>query len=261
MNGQIDERSDLKIPSTKYKLDEHLITVFNPISPVSESFRRLRTGIQFAQLDVPIKTFLITSPAPSEGKTTIAANLAVVFAQTDNRVLLVDTDLRRPKMHTLFGLKKSPGITDYLFGKVKLEDVIHRDVLENLDVLCCGTSPPNPAEILGSKKMKEFIEQTKVLYDYILFDSPPLLAVTDAAVLATVVDGAVLVVSAGMSNIPSLDRAIEQITNVSGRMLGVLLNNFDLVKAYGGYYRSYRYGYYAKEYRHYHSTSSQYKKH
>jgi tyrosine-protein kinase Etk/Wzc len=202
----------------------------------------------------------VTSAAPTDGKTTVAANLAIVFAQTGDRILIIDADLRRPKIHSMFGLRKSPGLTDCLVGKSSPKDVIHRDTHENLDVLCCGMAAPNPAEILGSRKMKEFLEQLKGQYDYILFDSAPVLAVTDSPVLATIVDGTILVVSANSTNIHALDRSIEQINFVGARLLGVLLNNLDLVKAYGAYSRSDQYGYYAKEYSHYHGTKSQSKK-
>ena len=260
MDHAIVEQSDRVIPPALYKLDEHLVTVFNPLSPISESFRRLRTSIQFAQVDIPIKTILVTSSAPSEGKTTVAANLAVTFAQTGDRVLIIDTDLRRPRIHSMFGLKKASGLTECLIGKSTMKDVVHRDVVENLDVLCCGTAPPNPAEILGSRRMREFLEQAKGLYDYIIFDSSPVLAVSDAPVLATIVDGTILVVSASITNIHALDRAIEQINFVGARLLGMLLNNFDLIRAYGAYSRSDQYGYYAKEYSHYHNPNSRNRK-
>jgi capsular exopolysaccharide synthesis family protein len=133
---------------------------------------------------------------------------------------------------------------------------VNKNVVENLDVLCCGTTPPNPAELLGSKRMQEFVKQMTARYDLVLFDSPPLLAVTDAAVLSTVVDGAILVVSAGSTRTAAIHRAKEFLTTVGGKLLGCVLNNFDVKKAYGGYYGSYSYGYYGYGYGYYHTNGN-----
>ena len=146
-------------------------------------------------------------------------------------------------------------MTDLLFGKSDFEEVVQKDVQKNLDIVGCGTVPPNPAEILGSRKMHEFVDQINQIYDVVLFDSPPLLAVTDAAVLGTGVDGSILVVSVGKTRAPAIERASEFLTGVGGKMLGVVLNNFDIRKAYGGYYGSYRYGYYGYGYGYYHSSN------
>lgn len=238
----------------KDKFDPHLVSYFNPLSPLAEAYRRLRTNVLYAQLDSPLKSFLVTSPNPSEGKSTTIANLAVAFAQAEKKVLLVDADMRRPTIHTHFGLSKNPGITDLFVGASTFEEVVNKGVAENLDVLCCGTTPPNPAELLGSKRMQDFIKQMTIKYDLVLFDSPPLLAVTDAAILSTIVDGAILVVSAGTTRAAAIHRATEFLSTVGGKMLGVVLNNFDVRKAYGGYYGSYSYGYYGYGYGYYHSS-------
>ncbi|MBI5473515.1 MAG: CpsD/CapB family tyrosine-protein kinase [Ignavibacteriae bacterium] len=235
--------------------DPLLVSHFNPLSPLAEAYRRLRTNVLYAQMDTPLKSFLVTSANPSEGKSTTIANLAIAFAQAEKRVLLVDADMRRPTLHTRFGLSKNPGVTDLFVGTATFEEVVNKDVVDNMDVLCCGTTPPNPAELLGSKRMQEFIQQMSIKYDLLLFDSPPLLAVTDAAVLSTGVDGAILVVSAGATRAAAIQRASEFLTGVGGKLLGVVLNNFDVKKAYGGYYGSYRYGYYGYGYGYYHSTS------
>lgn len=238
------------------EFDRHMVTYYNPLSSLSEAYRRLRTNVLYAQLDSPLRSFLITSPNPSEGKSTTIANLAVTFAQAERRVLLVDADMRRPTLHNHFGLQKNPGLTDLFVGSTSFEEIVNKDVVENLDVLCCGTTPPNPAELLGSKRMQEFIKQMTIKYDLVLFDSPPLLAVTDAAVLSTAVDGALLVVSAGSTRAAAIQRAAESLINVGGKVLGVVLNNFDIKKAYGGYYGSYRYGYYGYGYGYYHSNGN-----
>ena len=238
--------------------DIHLVAYHNPFSPVAESFRHLRTNVQYAQLDKPLKTILVTSPNPKEGKSTTAANLAVTFAQTEQRVLLVDADMRRPTIHSLFGLKKDPGLTDLLFGSATLEEVTKQGVLDNLWIINAGTTPPNPSEILGSIKMKKFIETVRLAYDIVIFDSPPVLAVTDAAVLATAVDGTLLVVSSDQTHVQALGRATEVLKGIGNTAVGVVLNNFDIRKAYGGYYGSSRYGNYG--YGYYYSTDGEKKK-
>lgn len=236
--------------------DNHLVTYFNPLSPISEAFRRLRTNILYAQLDTPLKSILVTSSSPAEGKTTTIANLALTFAQAEKRVLLVDADMRLSTLHDMFHLPKNPGITDLLVGTAPFDEVVHHNVIEHLDVLCCGTTPPNPAEQLGSRRMQEFIRQMSEQYDLVLFDSPPLLAVTDAAVLSTSVHGVVLVVAAGETSAAAIHRATECVTSVGGRVLGCVLNKFDVRKAYGGYYASDNYSYYGYGYGYYHSNGN-----
>ena len=237
--------------------DNHLVAYHNPFSPIAESFRHLRTNVQYAQLDKPLKTILVTSPNPKEGKSTIAANLAITFAQTEQKVLLIDADMRRPTIHSLFGLKKDPGLTDLLFGTATLQEVTWEGVLDNLWIINAGTTPPNPAEILGSMKMKKFIETVRLAYDIVIFDSPPVLAVTDAVVLATAVDGALLVVSSDRTHVQTLEKATETLKGIGRTAVGVVLNDFDVRKAYGGYYSS-RYGNYG--YGYYYSTDGERKK-
>jgi capsular exopolysaccharide synthesis family protein len=191
---------------------------------------------------------MVTSANPSEGKSTTVANLAIAFAQSEKTVLLVDADLRRPSLHTFFNIRRGPGLTDYLFDNSMLDDVVQKNILHNLDIICSGTTAPNPAEIPGSQNMKAFINVVSQIYDVVLFDSAPILFATDAAVLATAVEGTILVVSAGDTRNPEIERAMESLKGVGGSVLGVVLNNFDARKAYGGYNRvlgrSYGYGQY-----------------
>lgn len=224
-------------------VDAHLITFSNPLSSIAESYRRLRTNVQYGQLDVPLKTIVVTSANPAEGKSTTVSNLAIAFAQTGKKTLLVDTDLRKPSVHSEFSLSRDPGLSDYLFGTAKEQEVIRPTVVEHLDIICCGSIPPNPAEIIGSQKMKEFLESLKKKYDYILFDSPPVLAVADPTILATMVDGVVVVVSSGNTRLDALQRSLELVLGVGGKLVGIVLNNFDLSQAYGGYYGRYQYRY------------------
>lgn len=229
-------------------IDAHLIACVNPLSTIAESYRRLRTNIQYAQLDRPVRTILVTSSNPTEGKTITVSNLAITFAQSGKKVLLVDTDLRKPGSHTVFDVEKEPGLTNLLYDGVEPQKVIHKTVIEGLDLLTSGTIPPNPSETLGSQKMKELMHELQKNYDLILCDSPPVLAVTDPVVLATIVDGVLVVVSSGHTRMDALERSVELIENVSTKILGFVLNNFDLRMAYGGYYGYYRYKYYTYGY-------------
>lgn len=226
-------------------VDAHLISCVNPLSGIAESYRRLRTNIQYAQHEAPLRTILVTSANPSEGKSTTVSNLAITFAQTGKKTLLVDTDLRKPNLHNEFGVEKRPGLTDVLYDNVSLEIALKATPQANLDLIVCGSIPPNPSETLGSPRMRQLLADLKERYEIILFDSPPVLAVTDPVVLATLADGVVVVTSAGSTRVDALKRTVELLGNVGARLLGTVLNNFDLRKAYGGFskYKNYSYGY------------------
>jgi tyrosine-protein kinase Etk/Wzc len=229
-------------------IDAHLLSFVNPLSSIAESYRRLRTNIIYAQLDRPVGSILVTSPSANEGKSTTVSNLAITFAQAGKKVVLLDTDLRRPGLHDEFGVEKVPGLTELLYENAPLESVVRRTPIDNLDLICCGTIPPNPSETLGSQRMKEFLHDLKNQYDMILFDSPPVLAVTDPSILATIADAVIMVVSSGQTRMDALERSIEIIQEVGSKTLGLVLNNFDLRRAYGGYYAYYRNKYYTYGY-------------
>lgn len=219
-----------------------------PDSVTSESFRALRTRIQFSRPDKEtLKTIVITSPAPQEGKTFVTLNLAGSFAQADKKVLLVDCDLRKPRVHRVFDLNKEPGLINYLVGEKKLEEITHKSEMKNLSIITSGTIPPNPAEMLDSKQMDDFIEVVRGMYDYVIIDSPPIIAVTDAEILAKKVDGAVLVVSSEITEYQMLERANQLITHDNTTLIGLVLNNFDSKGAYGSYYKYKYYYYYASK--------------
>jgi tyrosine-protein kinase Etk/Wzc len=224
-------------------IDLHLITLHSPLSPLAESYRHLRTNIQFAEAERPAASLMVTSATPSEGKSTTVSNLAVAFSQGEKKVLLVDADMRRPSLHRLFNIRSSPGLNEFISGISTLDEIIQKHVLRNLDVVCSGSAPPNPAEVPGSQNMQAFIKITTTIYDIVLFDCPPLLVATEAAVLATEVEGTILVVSSGATRIPEVEQAMAALASVGGRVLGVVLNNFDARKAYGGYVRASRYAY------------------
>ena len=217
---------------------DRLISHFNSKSPIAEAYRQLRTNIQFSSLDNPVRTLLVTSTGPEEGKTTTLANLAVTIAQTGSRVTLVDCDLRKPSLHDLFGLPAEPGLTNVLLGADAIP--YHECGIENLRILPAGPLPPNPSELLGSRRMSEVIVQLKGEADYVLFDTPPVVIVTDAAVLATRVDGVLLVVSAGKTRRELAQRAKSLLEKVNAPLLGVVLNNVKHEPTIHHYYGSKR---------------------
>ena len=225
-----------------------LITHFAPKSPISEAYRSLRTSIQYAKADSQIKTIVVTSPGPQEGKSTTVANLAITFAQMGTRVLLVDTDLRRPVLHSIFDMDRTKGISNYLVGKIELDEAIVKTNIDNLFIMPCGTLPPNPSELLGSKSMKACIAELKTMFDIILFDSPPIMAVTDAAVLSSEVDGIILVVKAGQTDRNAVQRSYDILKNIPNHIIGALLNVVNIEGIYGSYYYYYyHYYYYGKD--------------
>ncbi len=215
-----------------------LITVTQPRSPTSEAYRMLRTNLQFSEVDHPLQTLLVTSANPEEGKSLTAANVAVVLAQAGRHVTLVDADLRRPTQDTIFKLNNARGLTTILLDTaVTLADVVQNTPIENLKVMTSGPVPPNPSELLGSKRMGYLIEALQKQSDLIVFDSPPVLAVADASVLATRLDGVLLVVDAGHTRRPLARRAAEALQAVNAHLLGVMLNRVDAkAKGYGYYY-------------------------
>lgn len=215
-----------------------LVTVTQPRSPTSEAYRMLRTNLQFSEVDRPLQTLMITSANPEEGKSLTAANVAVVLAQAGRRVTLIDADLRRPTQHQIFKLNNARGLTTILLDtNVTLPDVVQNTTIENLKVMPSGPIPPNPSELLGSKRMGYLINALQKQSDVVIFDSPPVLAVADAGVLATRLDGVLLVVDAGHTRRPLARRAREALTAVNAHVLGVMLNRVDAkAKGYGYYY-------------------------
>ncbi len=218
---------------------DKLITLKNPKSVISESFRTLRTNIQYSNIDDEIKSLLITSSVPEEGKSTIAANLAISTGYTGKRILIIDCDLRKPTMHKKFGISNLKGLTNALIGETQLKEVIYRGgELETLHILTSGPIPPNPSELLGSKKMQDLLGSLKDEYDMVIIDSPPVGLVTDAAILSTKVDGVLLVTAAGKTEIEVIKRSQGLLEKVKANIIGVILNKVDIKgKSY------YKYGY------------------
>jgi len=202
------------------------ITLTEPRSPAAEAYRTLRTNLTFfAALDRPVESLIVTSAAPNEGKSEVLANLAVTMAQGERRTILVDADLRRPGLHELFGVANDRGLTTMILEEEALDDPPLLDVgVGNLLLVPSGPLPPNPADVLGSSRMEQVIEAFKGRADVILFDAPPVIAVTDAAVLGTKVDGVLLVVAAGRTRRDHAERAKELLERVNVRIIGAVLN-------------------------------------
>lgn len=228
--------------------EDALVTISQPRSPISEAFRVLRTSIQFSSVDNPNRTLLVTSPIPGEGKSTTAANLAVVMAQAGHNVLLVDTDLRRPGQDKIFELPNRRGLTSLLLEfnasdaehnvRALLNDVVQDTRVEGLKLLSSGPVPPNPSELLGSTKMKTLLNALANEYDYVIMDSPAVLAATDAAVLSVLADGTLMVALAGKSRKTHLSQAVEQLREVNANLMGLILNGLSAkIDSYGMYYR------------------------
>lgn len=209
----------------------------NPKSPISEAYRTLRTNIQFASFDGDMKTIVITSSTPGEGKSTTAANIAYSLHETGKEVILIDCDLRKPTVHKRFKLSNQKGLTDLLRDDFDFSYI--QKFEENLYILTSGTLPPNPAEVLSSNKMRNFLEKLKNEFDYIIIDTPPVISVTDAQILSTMADGVILVISSGEADRQAAAKAKELLLNVKAKILGVVLNKIDIDSNKG-----YRYYYY-----------------
>ncbi|WP_442596743.1 CpsD/CapB family tyrosine-protein kinase [Neobacillus sp. D3-1R] len=202
----------------------NLITHNEPRSPISEQYRTIRTNIQFSSIDETIQSLMVTSAGPGDGKSTTVANLAIVFAQQGKKVLLVDADLRKPTVHYTFLLDNNKGLTNVLTKQVTLVDAVNQSDIENLYLLTSGPIPPNPAELLGSKSMEDLLEEAHQQFDLVLFDTPPVLAVTDAQILANKCSGTILVVNSGKTEIEGATKAKELLLSAKGKLLGVVLN-------------------------------------
>lgn len=201
-----------------------MISIKNPKSQAAEAFRTLRTNIQFSSLDEDIRTIVVTSTQPGEGKSTIISNLAITMAQSGKKVVLIDCDLRKPTIHKRLGVSNQYGLTTLLSKEKALDEVINATNISNFYILTSGPIPPNPAELLGSKKMKSLIEELKGYFDIILFDAPPVLSVTDAQVLSTYCNGVVFVAGYGEAEKLAVVRAKELISKVGGKIIGVVIN-------------------------------------
>nr|WP_308410513.1 CpsD/CapB family tyrosine-protein kinase [Bacillus sp. Marseille-P3661] len=227
-----------KSKKTSFADSKHrsLITHYEKKSPISEQYRTIRTNIEFAAVDQNLKTIVITSAGPAEGKSTTVANLAVVFAQQDKKVLLIDADLRKPTVHYTMKVDNTVGLTNVLTGQATLEDAIKSTEVDHLSVLTSGPIPPNPAEMLGSIAMKKLLQNCAEQFDMILIDSPPVLAVTDAHVLANIADGSILITKSGQTEYEMAIKASDLLRNAKAKLLGAVLNHKELKQNQYYYY-------------------------
>lgn len=236
--------------SSDSKVDGELVTASHPKSAVSEAFRNIRTNVLFSTLGTRGQTLLVTSASMLEGKTVFTCNLAITLAQLQKKVLLVDADLRRPRIHKVFGIKDAPGLSDILTGQMPLHKCVRPTTGGNLSILPCGPVPPNPSELLSLKVMEEFIEEAKQHYDIVLLDSPPVLFVTDPVIISKKVDGTVVIVRSGRTPRQALRKIISSLKEIEARVIGVVLNNVDIDSEtyyYPYYYRYGKHGYYEQD--------------
>ncbi|MEO0108811.1 MAG: CpsD/CapB family tyrosine-protein kinase, partial [candidate division WOR-3 bacterium] len=224
------------------ELTSHLLTHADPESSGAEAFRMLRTSVTFAGLDRPLKTILITSPGPGEGKSTVAVNLATVLAQSGSRTLLIDADLRRPVLHTVFNRRKKPGLTDLILSGRPVDGIAFATGVDSLFCLASGTIPPSPADVLNSGAANSLLERLSREYDHLVIDSPPVLVAADAAILAARADATVLVVRASRTSLEALEHARRNLLSTGARLLGLVLNGTRTSRHSGSYYYRYHYG-------------------
>ena len=226
-------------------LKRRLITREDPRSPISEAYRSLRTSMLYTDIDKETKSILVSSAGPGEGKTTTVANMAITYANLGKKTLLIDTDLRRPVVHKVFDLDKEPGITDYLAGSVdNFNSLVKSTGINDLYAVTSGIIPPNPSELLGSNKMAELVRSLENDWDILLFDSPPLVAVTDATMISQEIDKIVIVVKVGQTDKRAFDHTIRALKNVQAPLGGVVLNAVTHKNSYGSYYYYYQYYHY-----------------
>ena len=229
------------------------VTISQPRSPISESYRALRTNIQFASVDHPIRSLLITSIGPGEGKTTVASNLSVALAQSGSNVILIDADLRKPQLHRRMNLPNRKGLTSlFMQSDIHLDGTVQKTDTKGLYLMTSGNLPPNPAELLGSERMDNILERLKNHADVVLVDTPPVLAVTDSVVLGKRVDGVLLVIRAGTTKIVAAQQTVNQLRRLNVNILGVVIND---IPTRGARYYYYSNGYYA--YQGYYEASEQ----
>jgi capsular exopolysaccharide synthesis family protein len=216
---------------------EGLITASNLGSSSAEAYRTLRTNLLFSQVTRRLKSIVITSTSPGDGKTTISTNLSVTFAQQGLRVLLIDCDLRRPRVHQVFGMPRSPGLTELVMEYNTVEEAIVPTPVNGLFMLPAGGLPPNPAELLGGLRMRGLLEALAKDFDLVVLDSPPVLAASDSAILGAMADGVLMVVRAGQTDRDAARAALKQLATVGARVVGAVLNDPDAsVPQYAEFY-------------------------
>lgn len=236
------KKKQTRIEGKKMKINERkrqLITKTEPNSSISEQFKIIQTGIDFSGIDKSYQTILVTSPEPGTGKSTIAANLAIVYAQKGKKTLLIDGDMRKPTVHMTFNMSNHLGLSTNLTKALELSESCQRTDVKNLFILPSGIIPPNPAELLSSKRMEYLMTAIRKIFDIIIIDSPPITVVSDALILASQTDGVILVVRKKVTKKEKLKQATEQIDMVKAPIIGVVFNG-ESEKSDGNYYYEYK---------------------
>lgn len=234
-------------PKKGGEIDARVVTYHDPHAPISEQYRILRTNIQRLTPENPPRVIAVTSALHQEGKTTTVVNLGVIMAQDlHKKILLCDCDLRRPTIHKIMGIEVNKGITDFLLRDASIESILYTGKIDNLTILPCGRRPPNPAELLGSNKMKELVEELRTRFDYILIDTPPVLAITDSGIISALVDGVILAIQAWRTQREAILRSQILLNSVHAKILGFVLTNVErfIPKYLSHYGYGYQYGYY-----------------
>lgn len=236
--------------NNNHKMNSDMVAYFKPLHPISESFRNLRTNINLSTADDRIKSVLITSPGPTEGKTTVAGNLALTYAHMGKKTLIVDCDMRKSNIHNEFNQERENGLVDYLTNDIKLDNIIKETEEENLSVITAGGHPPNPSELLNSAKMKQLMKDLDQEWDSIIYDSPPIIPVTDAVILSKAVDFVILTIMIDMTHLDAVNHAREKLDKVNSEINGLVINGIKKKHSkYGKYSYSYRryYKYYNED--------------
>lgn len=218
--------------ATNNDLTRRLVSVTNPSGGAAEAYRGLRTNLLYAVIDEPLRVVLVSSPGIAEGKSTTCANLAAVLAQAENNTLLMDCDFRRPTQHRIFGMRNFQGSVNVLAGESNLQGALQGTSVPNLKLLSAGSVPPNPAELLGSRRFADLMKQVRQQFDYVVLDAPPIQLVSDAAILATHADGTLLVLDAQRTRKASLREAVHSLQTVGASVLGTIMNNVDTPESY-----------------------------
>lgn len=221
-------------------MDKSLVTFYNPKSPESEAYRMLRTNLGYTGVDIKHKVILVTSSRMQEGKSTTASNLAIAMAQSEHKVLMIDCDLRRPKIHKLFAIDNTSGLTDVLTKDVEVAKINNNiEKINGLDIITSGQTPPMPSELLDSKKMAKLVADMREEYDYIILDSPPILSVSDATILSRIVDAVILVVASNDTHVDAIATAKRALDKVEANLIGTVLTKAKTGKRGYNYYYDY----------------------
>jgi len=239
------------LPALGRKAEEAYPLLNNGVPPnFSEAFRGIRTNVLFSSAQEGSRSIVVTSTAPGEGKSMVASNLAISLAQAGQRVLLIDADMRKPKSQDIFGIAQEPGLSNVLVGNAKASESVRKSMVSGLWVLPAGRIPPNPAELLGSARFRDFVTSLKDHFDWVIVDSPPVMAVTDASLIAHLASGVVFVVGSEMTSRHAAKRALDQLEHANAKFVGAVLNRVDL--KHNAYYYS---QYYRREYTAYYEST------